>query len=464
MRQLPLALALLAALLGLGAPLSRAQPAAEEQRVFLPLAAGRPVTPGAIGVDLRVGAGDGALPYLADLAPRWVRAGDLLWAEVEPVRGGSYRWEAAAGLEANIRRIRAAGAEPIVVIQWSPPWAQRVPGRLCSPPAPAYLADLARFAGAAAARYAAGPLAVSRWQLWNEADFRPEQIGESGSGCWGTGAAPYYGGDYYGQALRQVSPAIKAASPGAQVLAGGLAHFWPGEMQTVGFLRGMLAAGGASFDALSFSAYGTYQSADRVVYKANSLRRELAAFGLAGVPLFAAEVGAVCFANDACQPEFRQHQADYASRIAAEVLALGLEGAVWHTLVSPEPGFQHSHLLAEGDAPLPWPAYYALRNAGRLLRDARPAGPPPRELDESQAEAVQELVFATERGELRVLWLARTGATRQHALPVLPGAAASCTTRLEQLVPSVADCSDSDGDGRIALQVGSAATYVEVRP
>ena len=96
-------------------------PAALEQRVFLPLVANGVRDTGPMGVDLRLGAGDAALPFLLDLAPRWVRAGDLLWAEVEPVRGGGYRWEAAAGLEQNIRRIRAAGAEPIVVIQWSPP-------------------------------------------------------------------------------------------------------------------------------------------------------------------------------------------------------------------------------------------------------------------------------------------------------------------------------------------------------
>ena len=72
-------------------------------------------------------------------------------------------------------------------------------------------------------------------------------------------------------------------------------------------------------------------------------------------------------------------------------------------------------------------------------------------------------MFATERGALHVLWLPRTGAVRQHALLVPPGAAAVCTTRLDQPAPVEADCSDGDGDGRIALVVGSGATYVEVR-
>jgi hypothetical protein len=446
-----------------GAPFAAAQPTAAPHQIFLPAVLGLPGATSRLGVDLRSTVGDAALPFLTALEPRWARAGDLPWASVEPVRG-VYEWEALAGLEANIRRIRASGAEPIVIVQWTPPWAQRVPGRQCSPPAPEYLADFVRFTAAAARRYADGPLAVHHWQIWNEPDFLPEQVGDDGSGCWATRAAPFYGGDSYGQALTQLYPAIKAANQRATVIAGGLAHFWPEETQTIGFVRGLLTAGaGDAFDVLSFSAYGMYQAADRVIYKSNSLRRELAAFGLAGKPLLAAEVGAVCYMNNHCQPDYRQYQADYAARIYAVTLALHLEGALWYTLAAPEPGFQHSHLIAQSDTLAPWPAYYALRNAARLLAGARSTGPPPQELDESQAELVQRLDFATERGALYVLWVPKTGASQPYALVVPPGAQANCTAQLEQPVPQTWDCSDGDGNGLITMRVGSGALYVEIR-
>lgn len=443
-----------------------AAPAQTDHPIFLPLVSQLPAIPSRLGLDLRAHADDAAMPLLGDLEPRWARAGDLLWALVEPTRG-SYDWSAAAELEANIARIRAAGAEPLVNIQWTPSWAQRVPGRLCGPPAPQYVADLTRFMAAAAQRYSSGPLRVRYWQFGNEVDFHPDQVPDIiGSGCWATRTAPYYGGDYYGRVLSQVAPAIRAAIPDAYVLAGGVAHFWPEETQTIGFVRGVLSsATPGAFDALSFSAYGMYRSADRVVYKANSLRRELVAAGLGGKGLFAAEVGAVCLSNTLCPANYRQYQADYAARIYAEVLALDLHGALWFTLVDADPGFQHSHLVsASGAALTPWPAYYALRNSARLLRAARNTSGPPAELDDSQAETVQSLRFGIVGGALYVLWLPRTGASRPYALAVPPGAGARCTTHLELPAPAVADCSDSDGDGLIPLTVGSGATYVEVWP
>ena len=83
---------------------------------------------------------------------KWARAGDVRWSDIEPVRGGGYHWEGLAGVDANIQRLRAAQIEPTLIIQRSPRWAQRVPGRLCSPPKPEYIADFARFTQALAAR------------------------------------------------------------------------------------------------------------------------------------------------------------------------------------------------------------------------------------------------------------------------------------------------------------------------
>ena len=96
--------------------------------VFLPLIS-IPTPPSPFGFDVRTHAPDSIMPLVAEANPRWSRAGDVLWALVEPVRGGGYRWEAIAGVEHNVRRLRAMGIEQTLIVQWSPSWAQSIPGR-----------------------------------------------------------------------------------------------------------------------------------------------------------------------------------------------------------------------------------------------------------------------------------------------------------------------------------------------
>jgi hypothetical protein len=195
--------------------------------VFLPLIS-IPMPPSPFGFDVRTHAPDGVMPLVVEANPRWSRAGDVLWALVEPVRGGGYRWEAIADVERNVRRLRAMGIEPTLIVQWSPSWAQSIPGKLCSAPRPDAIPDFAAFMRAAAQRFSSGDLRVDHWEIWNEPDFRPDEVvGNEGVGCWATYDGPYYGGDYYGQVLRAVYPAVKAGNPNAQVWGGALMHRCP---------------------------------------------------------------------------------------------------------------------------------------------------------------------------------------------------------------------------------------------
>ena len=149
MRSILLVLILISTLLAL-MPSPSASSGAATSMIYLPLVS-VPDTRVLIGYDLRTNRGAHAEPWLPALPATWARAGDLIWATIEPTRG-VYSWEAAAALEANIRRLRAAGIEPIVLVQIAPAWARRLPGRTCSPVAPEAYADLARFATAAATR------------------------------------------------------------------------------------------------------------------------------------------------------------------------------------------------------------------------------------------------------------------------------------------------------------------------
>ncbi|HEX9370283.1 MAG TPA: hypothetical protein VF897_04730, partial [Roseiflexaceae bacterium] len=197
---------------------------AAQYQVLVPLAL-VPASPSPFGFDLRDNIADTAIPYVRDARPRWVRAGDVLWSDIEPVRGGGYRWEVLAAIDANVRRLRAAGIEPTLIIQRTPTWAQRVPGRLCSPPKPEYIADFELFAHALAARYAG---MVNYWEIGNEPDFAPSQVADSqGVGCWLDASLPNHGGAYYGEVVRRLVPAIKAGNAGAQVIGGALMYGWP---------------------------------------------------------------------------------------------------------------------------------------------------------------------------------------------------------------------------------------------
>ena len=476
--RMTLLLALSLALVALPTP-ARTQSASSQYQVFLPLVlASPPDNP--FGFDVRANIDDTVMEYVRmnPTPPKWTRAGDVLWSDIEPVRGGGYQWGVLAQVEANVARIRAAGIEPVLIVQRSPAWAQRVPGRLCSPPAAQYIDDFARFMGALAARYADGPLAVHYWEIWNEPDVSPTQVTDNlGFGCWADASLPYYGGAYYGEVLKRVYPSIKAANPDATVIGGALLYFWPDDTVSQSFLRGLLATGaGQAVDALSFHAYGEWGAGDVLISKTNRIRQVLSDYGLAGKPLFATEIAATC--NDdspaSCPPDFdswKNRQANYAARIYAEAMALDLKGAFWYTLAIDNPGFRFSQLIDAGSAGLtPRPAFYAFRNSARLLNGARYIGPPIVELPADQIDKVQELVFQKPGSTLHVLWVQQTDFPEPYNLVVPPGARAACTDHLDRnpddpdpmMRPQHYDCSDVNNDGIIPRAVNGLPQYVEI--
>jgi hypothetical protein len=416
-----------------------------------------------LGYDLRVSQGARAETLLPALPATWARAGDLVWNAIESQRG-VYTWEAAAALEENIRRLRAAGVEPVVLVQIAPAWARRFPGRTCSPVAPEAYPDLARFAAAAAARYRSGDLAVRYWQFWNEPDFTPAIADSKGSGCWNTGVAPWYGGDAYGAALRVFANAVRSVNPGSQIIGGNFAHFWPDDRQTLGFLRGMIEGGGLACDIIGFSGYTRWGSAERMTLKAQSLRRTLAAYGLEWMPLAAMEVAEVCAEGQPCPSNYYQSQANYAARIYALAIAMNLRGILWYTLLEQGMGFQYSHLADVGsNGVTPRPAFYAYRNAALLLQGASYAGPPLTDIRFDQEGAPHMLRFIARDGApLYIFWRPTAQDEAGWGLVVPPGQRATCVSRLERPLPLTTDCSDYGRDGLIRFNVSDMPIYVRL--
>ncbi len=430
--------------------------------VYLPLISA-PDTRVLLGYDLRISQGARAGALLSAIPATWARAGDLVWSEIETQRG-VYSWEAAAALEANIRRLRAVGIEPVVLVQIAPEWARQIPGRTCSPVAHEAYPDLARFAAAAAARYHSGDLAVRYWQFWNEPDFTTAVADRKGVGCWNTGVAPWYGGDAYGAALRVFANAVRSVNPDAQIIGGNFAHFWPDDRQTLGFLRGMIEGSGLACDMIGFSGYARWGSAERMTLKAQNLRRTLAMYGLEHTPIAALEVADVCFEGQPCPTDYQQTQANYAARIYALAIAMNLRGILWYTLLEEGAGFQHSHLAdVAGNNVTQRPAFHAYRNAALLLQSASYAGPPLTDVRFDQDGMVQTLRFTARDGAtLHVFWRPGDLEGSGWGLVVPAGAQATCTTHLERPTPVAVDCSDLDQDGLIRFNVSDRPIFVRL--
>jgi hypothetical protein len=457
----------------LSAPLSASNTASTTTTVYLPFVAITPGAPSPFGFDVRLYYDDRILSYAREANPRWVRAGDILWSHVEQTRG-VYDWTSVASLDANVLRLRQLGFEPMVVIQQSPAWAQREPGRLCSPPKPEYLDDFARFAGAVAARYASGPTAIHFYEIWNEPDYTSQEAPSdlSGFGCWLDGGLPYYGGAHYGEAVKRTATTIKANNPQAAVLAGAFS-FEPGrDNQTLTFMRGMLTTGaGNYFDFLSFHAYGEWGAGDLLIPKTRKLRGVLAEFGLSK-PLFATEIGASCNTLRTqgqqpmaeCPADFELRQANYAARIYAETIAQELSGALWFSLVAAGPTiFSNAQLIDDQNGTfVPRPSFYSFRNSARLLAGSRYIGPPRVEPAPNEVGEVQILKFQKGFRTMYVLWVPVADFPKIYNLQVPPGSLAVCTDQINRDIPATYYCSDLNGDGIIPRAVNELPQYVEL--
>ena len=154
---------------------------------------------------------------------------------------------------------RAVGIQPIIEVQFTPTWAQKVPGYSCGPIREDKLAAFANFMEQVVLRYgSASPYRVRYWQLGNEVDLAPQEVATDNIyGCWVDLNDPGYGGGYYAEMLKVVYPRIKAADPNAQVMMGGLllecdpynADPCTNERRKKSgyFLQGVLDAGGGDY-------------------------------------------------------------------------------------------------------------------------------------------------------------------------------------------------------------------------
>ena len=206
------------------------------------------------------------------------------WETLEPARG-QYDWGA---WDAVLALVQEQGLQVVAVLDGAPAWA-RAESEADNPSAPPEdPADLARFAGALAARFGDRILG---YQIWDRPNIYPH---------WGKGPVDPAG---YVALLQSVASSIRKADPEAVIVAGGLAPNTERSgrnMSDVQYLREIYRLGGAQwFDVLGVKAYGFWSGpydrrVDEEVLNLSRLillREEMVRHGDSACPVWALDGG-----------------------------------------------------------------------------------------------------------------------------------------------------------------------------
>ncbi len=345
-------------------------------------------------------------PRAQDLRAHWVRLNTISWREAQPTATSPINWSAPSfqRFEREVLAANTLGLQVMAIIDDHPSWATGST-KICAAILDEYHDEFAAFVRAVVAKYSQAPYLVRYWELGNEPDVDPSLVGEDFPfGCWGDMNDEYYGGERYGRMLRVVTPAIRAADPGAKVIFGGLLLARPENKphhtdgKPFNFLAGALRAGaGPYFDILAFHTYPTYFERTGVshidfdldsqslggawvsrggttVGKARFLREVMQQYGI-NKPLFLNETGLRC--DDrytsisgscaAASAVFEQAKANHLIRSSMRAIADGVETYIWYTLQGP--GWSSTGLL--DGAQQPRPAYIAMKTAIERLNEVR---------------------------------------------------------------------------------------------
>lgn len=352
------------------------------------------------------------LDKITTIPAKWVRLNlRISWRQLQPNEGDPIQWDLLTTFENELRALQAINVNPIVIVNDYPAWAttQRWSGApsYCGPMLSDKFGAFANFVSQLVNRYKMSEFNVHIWELGNEPDVDGNVYSlplDSQYGCWGDAEDKYYGGRHYGEMLKIVTPAIKAADPLAQVWVGGLLlnspnTTAPGEGRPELFLQGILEAGAGTdysyFDLVPYHTYTIYTQLDvdydndndgspwygeqwggAVRGKARFLREIMDAYGVQK-PLFVNEISLLCaeeYFPLLCNPPveaFLQMQANHLVRVQVRGLDEGVVGFTWYTLDGP--GWRNSGLLDISNNPRP--SYLAYQQLAQQLFNANYLNP-----------------------------------------------------------------------------------------
>jgi hypothetical protein len=300
----------------------------------------------------------GSMGVPADLVAQsgasWARE-DLQWWRIQPTPD-TWDWSYT---DAAFQALAQRGIKIVGVLGHPPGWATPDPS---DPPSGLSFAapdpnEFAKFAYAAAFRY---QHLIKHWEIWNEPD-NPL--------FWKPAPDPIA----YTTVLARASAAIRTASPGAQVLLGGINPF------STAFLKSVADAGGwSSFDILAIHPYvdPATPEAGNLVSAADGVIALAAQRG--PKPIWVTEVGwaSGLSDHDSIGTIGAQDQADILVRAMLLLWRSGVERIFWYTLKD-DPGNPYG-LFAAGagraDYSHPKPAYRAFQTLARQLAGAEFVG------------------------------------------------------------------------------------------
>jgi hypothetical protein len=406
--------------------------------VSLPFATRAWPWPSFVGVEATAffAPGSGLLARAEELGVRWARLnGRISWRTLQPTENAPIDWSKLAAFDDELRALRAAGIRPLVIVDDNPYWATipnaRKDGKptSCAAIRPDKFGNYAQFMQQLVSRYKAPEFNVRDWELGNEVDVDPNLvIPDEVFGCWGDIADPYYGGRRYGDMLKAVSPAIRAANPNARIWMGGLLldrpnTTDPNKGKPERFLEGVLIAGGAPhFDVLPYHGYLNYDASGKydqdwiariqegwhglggvTIGKARFLREVMSRYNV-NKPLFLNETGFVC-PNDAYEtqpycvpqpvPSFFEQQANHIVRIAVRALSVDVGGIMWYTIDGP--GWRNGALLDPSGNPRT--VFNTYKHLANILKGTRFVG------KADYGNAIEAYRFSDGSREVQVMWV-----------------------------------------------------------
>ena len=335
------------------------------------------------------------LQVMREAGSRWVTT-FFVWSTVEPTEG-TYDW---SSFDAKALNASTAGMQVFALFTGNPTWAALSPDG----PVSNTLA-LVKVTVAMAERYdcdgvddAPGSPCVHYWSFYPEPDRESR---------WG------HNGREFAAMLCQVSPAIRAADPQAQVLIGGLAYDWFVE-DGGPFVRSFLSdtllrlnatcPGGAraAIDAVAFHYYPI--SGERwptIRDKALEIRSVMAQHGVGDLPLMCPEAGYWSSPKHGSSEPF---QAQWLVQMYVRGLSVGIQYMAWYKVYDDAVAGSEADAFPDRTCGLlrldgsRKPSYYAYQTMTRELEVARYLRP-------FTYPTVEGYVFKTPTGrEKTVLW------------------------------------------------------------
>ncbi len=403
------------------------------------------------------------LPQASDAGIRWIRM-PISWADIEPANTSPvhYNW---SGLDQSVTNAVQEDIELILTIGGQPTWAAIYPmGPVTN------TADLVEFVGALVERYdgdgvsdAPGSPQARYFELYNEPDNAdPIHASTGGWGYWG------HNGAGYAALLQTLYPVVRAASPQASLVFGGLALDWfedqggPFDRQ---FLDDVLAAcqGQNCFDVMNFHYYPAFRDfwepyGTDIIGKANYVRQKLTAYGFTSVPVICTETSW----GSSVEWGGQEPQSRYVVKGYVRGMAAGLDIIVWYKIDDQGESFLPGLL---DDSLQPKPAYWAYQTMTGMLEDA--SYERALTIAETGSEQIEGYVFRVYGQRIDVVWLEDDTPYNGDDDPMLPLTVQAQTLRVTDKHGNATWLNDGDDgtvDGRITIQVSGSPLYLEYNP